>query len=279
MMRYDGTIVENVKIAADIWHMNIDAGKVFHAKPGQFINILVSDAYAPLLRRPFSIFDAGKKNAEIVYKVIGGATRLLSEKKQGDKLNFLGPLGGSYLNSELGTRNSELLLAGGGTGIASIHFLAKELKKKKIKFSLFQGAKTKSEIIMPQEFKKLGCVFTTDDGSYGEKGFVTDLVEKQSQVPNPKSQGKTKHASRSTLHAPQEKNFTVFACGPKPMLIALKELADKKNIKVFASFEEYMGCGIGACLSCAIEIKKGDYMEYKRVCSEGTVFNLKDIVF
>jgi dihydroorotate dehydrogenase electron transfer subunit len=100
------------------------------------------------------------------------------------------------------------------------------------------------------------------------------------QSPGSRVQGKTKHAPRSTLHVTQEKNLAVFACGPKPMLKAIKALAEtKNNMRVFASLEEYMGCGIGACLSCVVEVKKGDYTEYKRVCKDGTVFNLGDVVF
>jgi dihydroorotate dehydrogenase electron transfer subunit len=278
-MQIDAKIISNVKIGDNIFHMKLDCGRPLRAKPGQFINILVSDSYRPLLRRPFSIFDADKKSAEIVYKVIGDGTRLLSEKKIGDILNFLGPLGGSYLNSELGTRNSELVLIGGGTGIASLHFLAKELRKKKVKFSIFQGAKTRSEIILADEFKKYGCIFATDDGSFGSKGFVTGLIEDKlknlSQVSGLRSRGGTKPKTRNPQPA-----TTIFACGPKPMFKSLQELAWKRpDVSVLASFEEYMGCGIGACLSCVVEVKVGDYSEYRRVCKDGTIFNLKDVIF
>lgn len=170
-MIYDAKVIVNDRIAEEIYWMKLDAGKKFKAKPGQFINVRVSDSFQPLLRRPFSVFDVNAGKVEIVYKVVGEATRLLSMKNNGNIVNFIGPLGNPYpvFNSELKTRNSKLFLAGGGTGIASLHFLAKALKKNKIKFILIQGAKNKKQVILPKEFKQLGCVFATDDGSFWEK--------------------------------------------------------------------------------------------------------------
>lgn len=279
-MQIDAKVVSNENIGGNLFRLKLDCGRAVKALPGQFINILVSEFYTPLLRRPFSIYEAEKKTLTIVYKVLGDATRILSEKKPGDELNFLGPLGNPYPIPERGDRNSELIIIGGGTGAASTYFLAKYLKQKKVKFKFIQGARSKSQMVASAEFKKLGCVFTTDDGSLGRKGFVTDVLEEWVEGGGRKAEGKPQHASRSTLRAPQDMKFTVFACGPKPMFKAIREVAEKKpNVKVFASFEEYMGCGIGACLSCVVELKKGDYTEYKRVCKDGTVFDLSDVVF
>jgi dihydroorotate dehydrogenase electron transfer subunit len=250
-------VVSNEKIGESLYRMKLDAGKKMSAKPGQFVNVLVSDSYQPLLRRPFSIYDADGKSLSIVYKVIGDATKILSRKKPGDILDIIGPLGNTYPEPQKGKQKQDLILIGGGTGAASIYFLAKTLKKKKVKFTLIQGARNKQQIVAPAEFKKLGCEFSTDDGSLGKKGFVSDL-----------------------LQAMLKENTVIYTCGPKPMFKAIEAAADKKkNVKVFASFEEYMGCGIGACLSCVIEFKRGDYSEYKRVCKDGTVFNLEDVIF
>lgn len=276
-------VVSNDRIGEGLYRMKLDAGKKISVRPGQFINVLVSESYTPLLRRPFSIFDSDGRYVEIVYKVLGDATKILSEKKSGDILDFLGPLGRSYLEFDSGLRipDSGIIIIGGGTGAASTYFLAKELRQKKIKFTFIQGARNKSQMIAPEEFKKLGCIFTTDDGSMGTKGFVTDVLSdvlEDAQSSKLKARGSSKPKTRNPK--PKDKNFTVFACGPKPMFRAIKEVADKKgNVEVFASFEEYMGCGIGACLSCVIEVKKGDYTEYKRVCKDGTIFNLEDVIF
>lgn len=257
-MRIKSKVVSNTQIGSDLWRLKLDAGKCIKAKPGQFINILVSESYKPLLRRPFSIYDAYGRYVEIVYKVIGDGTRMLAEKKKNDVLDFIGPLGNSYINfqSQIQNHKSQIILIGGGTGAASVFFLAKYLKSKKVKFNFIQGARCKDQLVAPLEFKKLGCAFATDDGSMGKKGFVSDVL-------------------KGILND----NAVIFTCGPKPMFRAIQSVSGaKKGVKVFASFEEYMGCGIGACVSCVIEIKSRDTSEYKRVCKDGTIFDLDEVI-
>ena len=181
----------------------------------------------------------------------------MTQKKKGDALDFIGPLGNTYVDLLAKTDKSQIILIGGGTGAASVFFLAKYLKSKKIKFNFIQGARCKDQMVAPAEFKKFGCLFASDDGSLGTKGFVSDVLSK---ILND--------------------NSIIFTCGPKPMFKAIKDVAGKKSgVKVFASFEEYMGCGIGACVSCVLEIKTGDSSEYKRVCKDGTIFDLNGVVF
>ena len=252
-MRIKSKVVSNTKIGSDLWRLKLNTGKNIKAKPGQFINILITKTYQPLLRRPFSIFNAYDEYVEIVYKVIGEGTRLLTEKKKNDVVDFIGPLGNSYI--EQIKPNANLILIGGGTGAASVYFLAQYLKANKIKFTIIQGAKNKSQMLAPIEFKKINCLFATDDGSMGKKGFVSNL-----------------------LNDILKEDTIIFTCGPKPMFKAIKIIADKKNmVKVFASFEEYMGCGIGACVSCVVEIRKGNANEYQRVCKDGTIFDLNNV--
>lgn len=253
-MRIKSKVVSNVRIGSDLWHLMLNVGKNIKAKPGQFINILVSKTYQPLLRRPFSIFNAYDEYVEIVYKVIGEGTRLLAEKKKNDVVDLIGPLGNSYIDKINSKAN--LILIGGGTGAASVYFLAKYLKVNKIKFTLIQGSKNKIQMLAPIEFKKLNCLFATDDGSMGKKGFVSDIL-------------------KDIL----KDNSIIFTCGPKPMFKAIKKVAEqKKLVKVFASFEEYMGCGIGACVSCVLEIKNGNTNDYQRVCKDGTIFDMDDVI-
>lgn len=252
-MQYIGKVTRNKEIAENIWRMDIVTGKVFRSLPGQFINVLVNDTYEPLLRRPFSIFDASNRGVTIVYKALGPGTIALAEKKSGDKLDFIGPLGKPYIGAKEPDIKSNIIVIGGGTGAASTYYLAKYFRSKRIKFTFIQGARCKGQMVAVPEFRKLGCVFATDDGTMGKKGFVSSILKEK-----------------------LTDNTTVFACGPKPMFLAIKEVcAGKKKVKVFASFEEYMGCGIGACLSCVVGTKSG---EYKRVCKDGAVFDLDEVV-
>jgi dihydroorotate dehydrogenase electron transfer subunit len=258
-MKYTGKVLKNTEIAEKIWRMVISTGKQFKSRPGQFINVLVNDTFEPLLRKPFSIFESTDKTVTIVYKVVGAGTAALTEKKPGDKLDFVGPLGNSYLDflPKKAAVMPDIILIGGGTGAASTYCLAKYLKAKKIKFGFIQGARCKTQMVAVPEFKKMDCVFATDDGSLGQKGFVSDILEKK-----------------------LKNNSIIFTCGPKPMFKAIKAVAGtKSNVAIFASFEEYMGCGIGACVSCVVEIKTGGTNEYKRVCKDGTIFDLNDIIF
>ncbi|MCE5301002.1 MAG: dihydroorotate dehydrogenase electron transfer subunit [Spirochaetia bacterium] len=255
-MKINGNVVFNKNIGDGLFRMKIDAGKSINTKPGQFINILVSESYTPLLRKPISVYDAYDRFVEIVYKVAGDGTRLLSQKKQGENIDLIGPLGNSYLDfqSQIPDNRCRIILIGGGTGAASVHFLAGCLKNYGIPFTFIQGARCKTQMVAPAEFKKLGCLFTTDDGTLGKKGYVSGLLKEK-----------------------LTDNTVIYTCGPKPMLRAIRDVAKtKKNVKVFASFEEYMGCGIGACLSCVIETNEG---VNKRVCKDGTVFDLDEVAF
>lgn len=259
----DVKVKANKRIGKGLYRLALAAPKGFKAEPGQFVNVLVSETYEPLLRRPFSIFDFTPKGIEIVYKVIGKGTELLSQKKAGEKLNIIGPLGNGYPISGLATkklstvnRQPSTVLIGGGTGAASVYFLAKTLKAKRIPFTLIQGARKKELLLAVKEYKSMKALFASEDGSIGKKGFVTDIL-------------------KNVLND----NAVIFTCGPKPMFRAIQDTARaKKNVKIYASFEEYMGCGIGACLSCVIPVKKGEDFEYKRVCKEGTVFNLSEVI-
>ena len=254
-MKSGGVIVFNKKIGDGLFHIRIKTKKSLKAAPGQFVNILVSESYEPFLRRPFSVFACSRASFDIVYKTIGVGTYILSEKKKGEKIDYIGPLGNEYPDIQ----STEYIIIGGGTGTASVFYLARELKKKGKCVKFIQGAADKKQLLYTGEARKLGGIFTTDNGSCGSRGFVTGPLKKI-----------------------LKSNTTVFMCGPKPMfkavLVTIQQATKQKklkNISVFASFEEYMGCGIGACLSCVIKKKTGGYT---RVCKEGPVFELKDIV-
>lgn len=250
-----GRLVFNKKINEAIFHLRIKVPGSFFALPGQFVNIRIDDrGWQPLLRRPFSIFDCKKSFFDIVYKIIGEGTKKLSEKKKGDKIDFIGPVGNSYTDFLSGQEaiSKNIYLVGGGTGFASIHFFARWLTDKKIRFKLFYGAKNKKELL-PADCRNFNGVVSTDDGSYGKKGLITDFLKKE-----------------------KNKDTMIFCCGPKAMLQAIRDI---KVYKKFASFESYIGCANGVCLSCVIKTRNDVDFDYVRVCKEGTVFNLDDVIF
>ncbi|MCX7697985.1 MAG: dihydroorotate dehydrogenase electron transfer subunit [Candidatus Goldbacteria bacterium] len=250
-MLNQGKVVFNRKLNNTIYYLRIKVPISFKAQPGQFINIKVSDDYVPLLRRPFSIFNHERGFIDILYKVVGNGTKKLSNKKREDILDFIGPVGNSYVDFfyEDEFKEKNIYLVAGGTGFASIHFFARWLLRKKIKFKLFYGAKNKKEIF--QRFcKNFDVLIATDDGSCGKKGLITSFIN-------------------------GDKDTIIFCCGPQTMLKTIQSI---KAYKKIASFESYMGCANGVCLSCVIKINKGKEFDYARVCKEGTVFDLDDVI-
>jgi len=222
--------------------------------PGQFYMVGTNNSFDPLLKRPFSIFKKESGNLQFLYRVKGKGTKLLNVMKKGDTVNILGPLGNGY---PMPGKNSIPILIAGGIGVASLFPLAEKLGKKAY---LFYGGRTKDELIMMDELKNIPkeLIISTDNGSLGEKGTVIDAL----------SRFLTLNSQLLTLNL-------LYACGPTPMLKAVSEFATEKGIKGFISMEENMACGVGACLGCTVKTKKG----YKRVCKEGPVFAIEDIVW
>ncbi len=260
LFQLDAKIIFNKKIVGDYYKMRLGAPEIAkHAAPGQFLNIKINETYKPLLRKPLGIHSVSedKKHIEILYKVVGEGTKLLSDKKKDDYFDVLGPLGNGF--TALDSQCS--ILVAGGIGVAPLIFLAEKLaeiknQKSKIKNLVLIGTKTKSHILCEKEFKDLGCEVkvATDDGSCGFKGNVTDLL-------------------RRDLSAMSYEPSAIYACGPKPMLKATAEISKKFKAPCFGLLEEYMACGTGACFGCAVATKSG----FKRVCKDGPVFDLNII--
>ena len=201
------------------------------------------------LRRPLSIFSVSGKRIEFLYKVIGKGTKALSELRAGDKLEVLGPLGNPYI---LKTSNTPLLIAG-GTGIASLNFLARKLNRAGI---IFYGAKKKAEFVPLELPTRSGWKvrFSTEDGSRGHKGLVTADLE-------------------NYLKENGGKNFVVYACGPNAMLRGISDICKRYKTEGYVSLEEMMACGVGNCQGCPV--KSGS--TYKMVCKDGPVFNVNEV--
>jgi dihydroorotate dehydrogenase electron transfer subunit len=249
MKKVDAKIVSVETIAKETVKMVLENDYISkHAKPGQFVHIRVTEH---TLRRPISIAETDKDNHTftILFKTIGSGTKRLANYRVGEFLDLLGPNGSSF-PLDLIKENETLLLIGGGIGVPPIHFLATELKKLNVNVHAILGFQSEEYLFYEDEFKALNNVtIVTDDGSYGKKGFVTDYVHDVGSVDR------------------------YFACGPLPMLKAVaKEL---KDVEGYLSFEERMGCGIGACYACVIPTTTED--KYKKICQDGPVFAANEV--
>lgn len=219
--------------------------------PGQFAEVHVSNSTTTYLRRPFSIYDADyeKNELSLLIKTAGDGTAALSKLKAGDTLNLIYPLGNSFSLPE----GEKALLIGGGVGIAPMLLLSKLLHAKGYKPDVLIGGRTSNDIIEPEKYKPFCEVFiTTDDGTAGEKGMVTQ---------------------HSLFSCNVKKYSAIYACGPDPMMKAVARLAEAHEIPCEISLENTMACGIGACLCCVVETIDGN----KTTCIEGPVFDTRKL--
>ncbi len=234
-------IIENTKIAKDVYKMILQGDTQYITAPGQFINIKLKDKF---LRRPISVCDYDDTTITIIYKVVGEGTEYMSQLPCGEYLDVLTGLGNGYDISN-GTKP---LLIGGGVGVPPMYNLCKRLIADGQKPTVILGFNTKDEIFYEDEFKALGADVrvTTVDGSYGIKGFVTDAF-------------------------PSDYDY-FYTCGPMPMFRAIENKAVTSGQY---SFEERMGCGFGACMGCSCKTKYGN----KRICKDGPVFVREEIIW
>ena len=219
--------------------------------PGNFAEIRIEKASEVLLRRPFSIHDVDYEKNIISFfiKVAGEGTSQLAKYKKGEKVNVIFPLGNSFsLPNE-----KNVLIIGGGSGIAPLKLMGKYFKENGVKPVFLIGGRTKNDIFLVDELNNYGEVFiTTEDGSLGEKGLVTQ---------------------HSVFNSENSKYKKIYTCGPEPMMKAIAKFASKNDVDCEVSLENTMACGIGACMCCVVETKEGN----KCVCTEGPVFNIKDL--
>ena len=220
---------------------------------GQFVEVRVDGSKTTFLRRPISINYVDKANNELwlLVAMIGDGTRKLGELKVGDALNCVLPLGNGFTMPQKAIER--VLLVGGGVGVAPLLYMGAEMKKAGIEPTFLLGARTKADLLEIDLFKQYGRVLiTTEDGSEGEKGFVTN---------------------HSVL---QKEHFDRIAtCGPKPMMVAVARYAHQADIECEASLENMMACGLGACLCCVEKTVHGNLC----VCKEGPVFNVKQLLW
>ena len=225
-------------------------------QPGQFAHVRILPMRDALLRRPFSIFQVEGETLSILYKAVGKGTEVLSRMRPGEELSVLGPLGHGFTVPSTGGEIP--LLVAGGYGMAAMYLLAQRSPQRGI---VFVGGRRRVDILCEQEFLALGwnVQATTEDGSHGEKGLVTQRLLAELR--------------RTTA------NRKLFACGPTPMLQVVGRIAEEFNVPAELSMDEHMCCGVGVCLTCVIPVKAGDGWEYQRTCTEGPVFDSRQIAW
>jgi dihydroorotate dehydrogenase electron transfer subunit len=227
-------------------------GKLPVMQPGQFVQILVENSPNTFLRRPISIHfvDETKNELWLLVQKIGDGTKRICETKSDKTLDIILPLGNTFTLPE--TKNARLLLIGGGVGTAPMLFLGKKAKENGFNPHFLLGGRSGRDLLQLDEFQKYGAVYiTTEDGSAGEKGFVTH-------------------------HSILKNDFDfIYTCGPKPMMMSVAKFARERNIDCEVSLENLMACGFGACLCCVEKTIKGNVC----TCTEGPVFNIKELVW
>ncbi len=238
------TILSHTRLTDSMYRLVLSGDTSAITAPGQFVNIKLDGFF---LRRPISVCDYDETTLTLLYKTVGKGTRFLSTLKEGEVLDILTGLGNGYDTAKSGDRP---LLCGGGAGVPPMYHLAKVLLAEGKKPQVLLGFNTKDEIFYKEEFRALGTdvYLATADGSYGTKGFVTDLISLTG-------------------------DYTyAFACGPIPML---KAISDAIHCSGQFSFEERMGCGFGACMGCSCQTKYGN----KRICKDGPVLQKEEIIW
>ena len=261
MKQVKAKILSNEQVAPRYFKMRLASPYLAkNLQPGQFIEVRCSDGVDPLLRRPFGPHRilASRGMFEMLYEVVGKATIILSNKRAGEELDIIGPLGNGF------TPEKQAIIVGGGIGIAPLLALAEKIcNGKKTGLRAVIGARTKGALLCEKDFKKLGAkvAVMTDDGSYGKKGFATDAL-------------------KTLLTTNDEQRTTIYACGPRQMMQAVAELSKEHHVKCQLLLEEYMACGVGVCLGCPVKVRKDlvDH-EYKMVCKDGPVFDAEKIVW
>lgn len=273
MFQIKAKVVYNKRVNKDCYELSLLAKPIARCSwPGQFVNLRVSEI-EPLLRRPFSIYRIDQDTIVLIYEIKGPATVIMEQIKRGAFLDVIGPLGNGFTLKGKSGVFMPLLIAG-GMGVAPLVFLAEKLTQAGndkcrrpcrekpeqgiCSPTVLLGAKNRKQLLCGKEFKRLGfdVKISTDDGSLGFKGKVTDLLKR-------------------LLSASEYRRSAIYACGPRPMLKEITRISKKHNIPAQVSLEEHMACGFGACLGCAVKTIDG----YQRVCKEGPVFKADKLIY
>ncbi|UCG54067.1 MAG: dihydroorotate dehydrogenase electron transfer subunit [Dehalococcoidia bacterium] len=251
MKRIKAEVISNIQIMPNVYLIWLKACFFAStASPGQFVMLHCDKDI--LLRRPLSIHqtDTERGYIALLFQVVGQGTNRLAQIKPGAMLDLLGPLGNGF---SLSLKSENILLVGGGIGIAPLPFMARTSRDRGCSVTMLLGATTAEQLcphhLIPSSIK---CINTTNDGTKGEKGFITDLLPEYI-----------------------DKADQIFACGPSPMYRVMAKMSELRDKPVQISLEVRMGCGFGLCYGCTIRTKSG----LKQVCKDGPVFELNDILW
>lgn len=255
-------LIKKEALKKDVFKFSVKAKEIVDiSKPGHFIEIRVSDQVEPFLRRPISIYNMDKENGilEFIFQVKGKGTEILSQKQVEDEIDIIGPLGNGQFDY---SKYQNLAIIGGGIGVFPLYELAKEAKNDGKNVTTYLGFRNKEFVLLEEEFKNVSdeLILATDDGSYGKNGFAINYLKEDIE---------------------KGKIDSIYACGPLPMLRAVKKLAEETGIPAKVSLEEKMGCGMGVCLGCAVKTASSpkDNPSYVYVCKTGPVFDSNFVDF
>lgn len=247
----DLAVTENRRLTDSFFVLKVHSTEGLpEIRPGQFVQALVTESTATFLRRPLSVHDVdyAANTISLLVQIAGPGTERLSRLKPGEKLNLIYPLGNAFTLPSAGER---VLLTGGGCGMAPLLYLARKISETGVKPHFALGFRNRSRILEHDEFKKLGPVWlSTEDGSEGQKGFVTDIPAFRDETWD-----------------------RVYCCGPEPMMKAVAALCRKRAIFCEVSLENLMACGMGICLCCIVPTTSGNLCS----CTDGPVFNINDL--
>lgn len=247
----------NETLSDDVFYLGLEpVGKAAGIVPGQFVMLKCAQSFDPFLRRPMSIADYSRDGSYfgLIIKIAGKGTRLLSTLISWDRINVLGPFGKGF-GADMA--KGKVWIVSGGTGVAPFLGLVENTPAEQAQFTVFIGAKTKDQLLFAARFEEnqRRVLLATEDGSSGEKGFVTDLLSQE----------------LATNGRPD----VILTCGPTPMMRAVAKFAEGSEIACKASLENRMACGFGACLGCVVKARGAD--DYFTVCRAGPVFDTREI--
>ncbi|MCL1804989.1 MAG: dihydroorotate dehydrogenase electron transfer subunit [Clostridiales bacterium] len=271
-------LISNRQIADGIYAMDLqEPGLAAEARPGQFVMLAVSEGADPFLRRPFSLagIDGDGGKIRLIYQVSGRGTGLMAAWEAGKQVSLLGPLGNGFA---LDAQPGPAILVGGGMGLAPLLPLAKELRERDRAVYVFAGARSLGLLFGLSDFRAYGCMvqIATEDGSGGAAGFATLPLGQYMQAGFPgggRASGTDGMTRGGGSQAP-----SLYACGPAPFLRAVAGLCRDYGVEAQLSMEERMGCGIGACMGCSVQIRTAEGIVRKRVCYDGPVFRAGEVV-
>jgi len=271
MIETTTTVLDNRREFGDYWRLRLRIPVQFEIRPGQFAMIRPRGQLEPILRRAMVFYrlraEPDGLESEFIYRVMGRGTSQLAQLRRADRVDLLGPLGNGFTLDETIVAGKEVALVSGGVGIPALYLLAEQLLARGITPHLFHGDRSSDVergLMCLHDFQELlghrSVTGATEDGSYGERGFVTAPLEV---------------ALRTSAWRPA----ALYTCGPRPMMQRVAELAREFDIPAYVSLEAQMACGFGVCIACAERVKVNDQEKYVRVCCEGPVFRADEVVW